>query len=79
VKLNPKGVIAEFINSEEDYTIKVIMGAPTFIYGDSKSKKKNCKGVAFTDTQMMRRVAADLIIAATIIEKISEEGEDEPE
>jgi hypothetical protein len=69
MKLTPKSVNAKFINSDEDYTIKVIMGSLTLVYGDGKARQKNCKGVAFKDTNMLRDVAKNLLAMADLVDR----------
>lgn len=60
--LKPTNVKAEYINGDEDFTVKKIWGSLTLVYGTPR--KKNCKGIAFKDTDMVRRVANKLIAIA---------------
>lgn len=67
MKLNPQDVTAVFINDDEEYTVKYLMGAVTLIHGD-KGKKK-AKGVAFGDTNMAREVANNIIKFANFVDE----------
>jgi len=66
MKLNPKTVSAEFVNGEDDYTILYLMGSITLTYGTKG--KKNSKGVAFKDTNIVRNVAKNLITMADLLD-----------
>jgi len=67
MKLQPENVKAEYINGPEDYTVIYLMKSPTLVYGTPR--KKNCKGVAFKNTNMMREVANAMLLVAEIIDK----------
>lgn len=73
MKLNPKSIKAEFINSTEDYTLKKILNSPALVY-DGTRRAKTCKAVAFKDAAMLREVACKMIIFADILDELEKEN-----
>jgi len=67
MKLSPKSITAEYINSDEDYLVTKLMGSINLVYGTPR--KKNCKSVAFKNTEMVREVANHLLRVADILDK----------
>jgi hypothetical protein len=69
MKLDVKGIKAEYVNSSMDYTIYKAMGSPVLVYGDGQSKsKKMRKAVAFKDTNVMREVANNMLKLADFLD-----------
>lgn len=66
MELKPKNVDAKYINSDQDYTVMKILGRLTLVYGSSRTK--NCKGIAFKNTDMVREVCSSLIDMANLID-----------
>lgn len=66
MKLSPKSICSEFVNSDDEYVITYLMGAINLVYGTPK--KKRSKGIAFKNTKLVREVANNLLKAADTID-----------